>query len=135
MPKFKPVKSLVQITTEVSANLVHKTSVYLDSISWPQNYQTFQEHPRTFRSGHSSPLPPNLSPLNPHHAAVILSPISETTDSQCPESASTSQSESCQHESYQSLCSQLQLWFRQLPVHLLELVISNVIILCTWSRT
>ena len=126
MPKFKPVKTLVHLTTEVCANLVHKTSVHLDSISWPPSHQSVQDQPGTFRSGQCSPLAPNLSPLNPHHAAVILSPITEGSsgaDIQCPESSTSSQPFA---ENYLDFCRELQLWFRQLPVHLLELVISKV---------
>lgn len=129
MPRFKKVKSLVTLTTGINATLVHKSALYLDSISWPPTShsrlagQTSRDCPG---GGSSSP---NLSPLNPHHVAAILSPVVDRSDVLPTSSSSTSTSESAAavfSQNYDDYCKQLRAWLRQMPVHLLELVVSKV---------
>ena len=131
MPKFKMPKSLVSLAIEVSANLVHKSAVYLDSISWPPSHPNFPDsstRAASFGEGSSSSSnpSPNLSPLNPYHASVILSPSFDGLESNTSDSSLTAcSSPFCQN--YVDFCKQLQAWLKHMPVHLLELVISKVI--------
>ena len=123
MPKFKQVKTLVTLTTGINACLVHKSALYLDSISWPPSSQTrlTSQVARDGPGGGSSS--PTLSPLNPHHAAAILSPAVVESS----EAPSTSSSEAAAFsQNYDDYCKQLRAWLRQMPVHLLELVVSKV---------
>ncbi len=125
MPKYKQVPWLVTLATEATASMAHKAAVHLDSISWPSSpHPTF---PEVIVKG-SLQMSPILSPLNPQHAAVILSPsfdgLEPSTSSATEPSSS---SPSVFSENYVDYCKQLQSWFRQLPVHLLELVISKVL--------
>ena len=132
MPKYKQVPWLVTLATEATASMAHKAAVHLDSISWPSSpHPTF---PEAIVKG-SWQTSPNLSPLNPQHAAVILSPsfdglepsTSFPTEPASSTSSSSLSSPSVFSQNYVDFCKQLQSWFRQLPVHLLELVISKVL--------
>ncbi len=124
MPKYKQVPWLVTLATEATASMAHKAAVHLDSISWPSSPNpTF---PESVVKG-SLQTSPNLSPLNPQHAAVILSPSFEGLEPSTSSAAEPSPSStSVFSQNYVDYCKQLQSWFRQLPVHLLELVISKV---------
>jgi hypothetical protein len=120
MPKFKQVKSLVTLSTNVSASLVHKSALFLDSISWPASQFKLPEQVIREGAGGSTPSP-NLSPLNPHHAAVILSPSVESFELQ-----TSSMPVSAFSQNYVDYCKQLRSWLMQMPIQLLELVVSKV---------
>ena len=124
MPRFKQTSSLVNLTTSICASMVHKSSLFLDSISWPPTQSRLPE--QVLREGiGGGASSPNLSPLNPHHAAVILSPNIDFLETSEASSSSTSSSGSAFSQNYVDFSKQLRVWLRQMPVHLLEQVVSK----------
>lgn len=107
---------MLTLSEGVAATLVYDACLQLDSTSWPPGHPTqVQAHPM----GSTSPVRVHLSPLTYYHASVLLSPSLDDL-SQEP-------SHPIQSQTFLDSCQQLRHWLRQLPVHLLDMVVVKVI--------